>query len=84
MQPDVIFLISDGGYFANRVNGSVRPVPLGDVIKLIATLQKELPSDVRIHSIHFPDPREINDDRIGSGMRRIADRNDGKYRKIGN
>jgi len=84
MQPDVIFLISDGGYFANRENGSAGPVPLGDALKLIGSLQKELPSDARIHAIHFPDPREKNDGRIGSGMRRIADRNDGKYRKIGN
>ena len=84
MQPDVIFLMSDGGYFANRENGSAGPVPLGDALKMISSLQKELPSDVRIHAIHFPDPRERNDDRIGSGMRRIADRNDGQYRKIGN
>jgi hypothetical protein len=84
MQPDVIFLISDGGYFANEENGSAGPVPLGDALKLISSLQKELPSDVRIHAIHFPDPREKNDSRIGSGMRQIADRNDGKYRKIGN
>ena len=83
MQPDVIFLISDGGYFANRENGSAGPVPLGDVLKLIGSLQKELPSDARIHAIHFPDPRERNDGRIGSGMRRIADRNDGQYRRIG-
>ena len=83
MQPDVIFLISDGGYFANRENGGAGPVPLGDALKLIGSLQKELPSDVRIHAIHFPDPRERNDDRIGSGMRRIAERNDGQYRKIG-
>jgi hypothetical protein len=84
MQPDVIFLMSDGGYFANRENGSAGPVPLSDTLKLISSLQEELASDVRIHAIHFPDPRERNDDRIGSGMRRIADRNDGQYRKIGN
>ena len=83
MQPDVIFLISDGGYFANRENGSAGPVPLGDVLKLISSLQKELPSDARIHTIHFPDPRKRDDGRIGSGMRRIADRNDGQYRRIG-
>ena len=83
MKPDVIFLISDGGYFANRENGSAGAVPLSAALKLIGSLQKELPSDARIHAIHFPDPREINDDRIGSGMRRIADRNDGQYRKIG-
>jgi len=83
MQPDVIFLISDGGYFSKRENGSTGPVPLGDVLKLISSLQKELPSDARIHAIHFPDPRKRDDGRIGSGMRRIADRNDGQYRRIG-
>jgi len=83
MQPDVIFLISDGGYFANRQGGGQRPVPLSDALKLIRSRQDEMTSDVRIHTIHFPDPRNIQDDRIGSGMRSIATRNGGKYRKIG-
>jgi hypothetical protein len=83
MQPDVIFLISDGGYFANREGGGQRPVPLSDALKLIRSRQEEMTSDVRIHTIHFPDPREINDDRIGARMRNIATRNDGQYRKIG-
>lgn len=83
MQPDVIFLISDGGYFASELDGGQRPVPLDDVLSLIRDRQKEMPEDVRIHAIHFPDPRNINDARIGDGMRSIATRNDGKYRKIG-
>lgn len=82
MQPDVIFLISDGGYFANREDGGQRAVPLGAVTGLIRDLQKQMTDDVRIHAIHFPDPRERNDDRVGSGMRSIANRNDGQYRKI--
>lgn len=82
MQPDVIFLISDGGYFASQTDGGQRPVPLGDVLSLIRDRQKDMPEDVRLHTIHFPDPRNINDDRIGSDMRRIATRNGGKYRKI--
>jgi hypothetical protein len=84
MQPDVIFLISDGGYFANLTSGGQTPVRLGDALDLIRRRQKDLPADARIHAIHFPDPRGINDDRIGSGMRSIATRNGGKYRKIGN
>jgi hypothetical protein len=84
MQPDVIFLISDGGYFANKQSGGQRAVPLGDVNRVIRDLQKQMSSDVRIHAIHFPDPRNISDARIGSGLRSIATRNGGKYRKIGN
>lgn len=83
MQPDVIFLISDGGYFASTSDGGQRPVPLDDVLKLIRDRQKQLPSDARIHAIHFPDPRGINDARIGNDMRSIATRNGGKYRRIG-
>ena len=83
MQPDVIFLISDGGYFANTTGGGQRAIPIGDALDLIRSRQKDLPQDVRIHAIHFPDPRNINDARIGSKMRSIASRNDGKYRKIG-
>lgn len=76
MEPDVIFLISDGGYF----NQDNRPVTLSEVLDLIGDRQPEMPEEVRIHSVHFPDPRSINDERIGSGMRSIANRNDGKYR----
>ena len=83
MEPDVIFLISDGGYFANTASGGQRPIPLADALKLIRSRQKNLKQDVRIHAIHFPDPRGINDERIGGGMRSIASRNGGKYRKIG-
>jgi len=81
MQPDVIFLISDGGYFASPSN---RPVPLDDVLDLIRRRQKDLPKNARIHAIHFPDPRDIDDGRIGPRMRTIATRHGGKYRKIGN
>jgi len=82
MQPDVIFLISDGGYFASQVDGGSRVVPLSDVLALIRKRQKDLPEEARIHAIHFPDPRNINDERIGGGMRSIATRNGGKYRKV--
>lgn len=82
MHPDVIFLISDGGYFSNLVSGRQAPVNLSDALSLIRLRQKDLPSDARIHSIHFPDKRSIDDGRIGAGMRTIAIRNGGKYRKI--
>lgn len=82
MQPDVIFLISDGGYFASTTDGGQRPVPIDDVLDLIRDRQNDLPDDARIHAIHFPDPRGINDDRIGNRMRSIATRNGGKYRRI--
>ena len=58
-------------------------ISLADALKLIRSRQKSLKADVRIHAIHFPDPRNINDERIGGGMRSIASRNGGKYRKIG-
>jgi len=83
MQPDVIFLISDGGYFSDRTDGGSGPVPLGEVLDLVRQRQKDLPKDARIHAIHFPDPRGIDDERIGDRMRSIATRNGGKYRKIG-
>ncbi len=82
MQPDVIFLISDGGYFASRTDGGQRPVPIDDVLELIRDRQRDLPDDARIHAIHFPDPRGIDDERIGNRMRSIATRNGGKYRRI--
>lgn len=76
MQPEVIFLISDGGYF----DQDNRPVPLDEVLDLISEKQDLLAEEARIHAIHFPDPRGIDDGRIGRGMRSIANRNDGKYR----
>jgi hypothetical protein len=83
MQPDVIFLISDGGYFATQLNGGQRAVPVDDVLSVIRDGQRQLPDDARIHAIHFPDPRNIQDARVGDDMRRIATANGGKYRKIG-
>lgn len=76
MEPDVVFLISDGGYF----NQDNRPVELRDALSLISDRQDDLREEVRIHSIHFPDPRKIDDGRIGRGMRSISGRNSGKYR----
>jgi hypothetical protein len=92
MQPDVIFLVSNGGYFTNNdednqpgPGGFGRPVELRETLSRISDLQEQLTEDVRIHAIHFVDPRDIRDDgRIGSDMRSIATRNGGKYRKIGN
>ncbi len=80
-QPNVIFLILDGGYFGDPSN---QPVPIDEVLDLTRKRQKELTEDARIHAIHFPDLRDIPyDGRIGGDMRRIATRNGGKYRKIG-
>ena len=94
MQPDVIFLVSNGGYFTNNnkdnsardlTNNFGRPVEIGETLRYIRECQKNQQSDVRIHAIHFEDPRaylENRDSRIGSDMRRIATANRGKYRKI--
>lgn len=76
MQPDVIFLISDGGY--RHKNNS--KVALNEVLSLIRSRQKDLLEHARIHAIHFPRPKE--DGHIGSKMRSIATRNGGEYRKI--
>jgi hypothetical protein len=77
MQPDVIFIISDGGYRDKRG----LKVQLNDVLSLIRSRQKDLLEDARIHAIHFPDPDEA-EGVIGSKMRSIAVRNNGKYRKV--
>ena len=83
MQPDVIFLISDGGYLSDGAKGKGRAIPLEEAHRFIRLLQKDLPEDARIHSIHFPDPNG-SERFIGSGMRSIASRNGGEYRKIEN
>ena len=81
MQPDSIFMISDGGYYTSNGN---RAVTIDELLSHISNRQKSLKKDTRIHAIHFPDPRGIEyDGRIGGDMRRIATRNGGKYRKIG-
>ncbi|MCH2075079.1 MAG: hypothetical protein MK130_09510 [Puniceicoccaceae bacterium] len=91
MQPDAMFLVSNGGYFTNNDkrnttgggSGFGRPVEIGETLNFVRERQKEQKKDVRIHSIHFFDPRTyIQDERIGGDMRRIATANSGKYRKI--
>ncbi|MCH2036886.1 MAG: hypothetical protein MK120_08040, partial [Puniceicoccaceae bacterium] len=90
MQPDVIFLVSNGGYFTNNnndnnawgIDGIGRQVSLKEISELIKKRQKGLTGEARIHSIIFPD-KQYTDGRIGDEMRRIASRNGGKSRKIG-
>ena len=86
MQPDVIFLISDGGYFSDGVNEKFtnRAVPIDEILELIRSLQKDLLEEARIHAIHFPNSKPYTDKRIGNDIRRIASRNGGEYRKIEN
>ncbi|MEO0508410.1 MAG: hypothetical protein AAF065_00950 [Verrucomicrobiota bacterium] len=91
MQPDAIFMVSNGGYFTNNNEDNSarggsdfgRPVELDETLDYIRNRQQSQKGEVRIHAIHFPDPRNIEDGRIGDDMRRIASRNGGKYRKIG-
>ena len=80
MQPDVIFLISDGGYLSDGDTFRNRPVKTDEILDLIRSRQKDLLKDARIHAIHFPDPDK--DGVSGSKMRSIAVRNNGKYRKV--
>lgn len=90
MQPDVIFLVSNGGYFTtnNRDNTAEdsslstfgRPVGIDETLRFIRLRQRDLPTNARIHSIFFPDPRNIQDGRIGSDMRRISSSNQGQFR----
>lgn len=77
MQPDVIFMISDGAYFTSEGN---RPVTFRELSTRITQRQRDLPTNARIHFIHFPDPRNIQDGRIGSDMRRISSSNQGQFR----
>ena len=77
MQPDVIFMISDGAYFTSEGN---RPVTFRELSTRITQRQRDLPTNARIHFIHFPDPRNIQDGRIGSDMRRISTSNQGQFR----
>ena len=90
MQPDAIFLVSTGGYFTNNhkdnsgASRAQRPVNLSETLAFIKKCQASQKSEVRIHAIQFLDPRGLSGDRILDDMRRIASRNGGKYRKIGN
>jgi hypothetical protein len=80
MQPDVIFMLSDGGYFTTLIDGNQRPVTFRELDSRINERQRDLPTNARIHFIHFPDPRNIQDGRIGRDMRRITTSNQGQFR----
>lgn len=81
MDPEVIILISDGGYHETVGRGQ-RPVTLRELTSLIRNRQKDLSQEARIHTIHFPDIRNIQDGRIGPDLRRISASNDGQYRQM--
>jgi hypothetical protein len=79
MQPDVIFMLSDGAYFTSDGN---RPVSFRELNSRINERQRDLATNARIHFIHFPDPRNIQDGRIGRDMRRITNANQGQFREM--
>ncbi len=83
-QPDVIFMMSDAGYFTTLVDGGQRPVTTRELNDLVNRRQRDLAENTRIHFIHFPDPRNIQDGRIGGDMRRITTSNNGQFRAISN
>lgn len=77
MEPDVIFMVSDGGYYRSYPQDEA--VPFEDLRDLIDELQDPLPEPVRLHFIGFG-VRE--DDRvIGKGIRNIINRYGGRYRE---
>jgi len=76
LQPDVIFIISDGGFYSGS---GTDKIPYEEIEKAVADLQKTLPEEAKINFIGVGMKA---DDR--SGMRRIIARhgNGGKFREI--
>jgi len=73
-EPDMVFIISDGGFGRNYPNRLPR-IELEDLDRDIAKLQRALPEEARIHFIGF----EMNPDRE-SAMKKIVRRWKGQFR----
>lgn len=78
MQPDILFMLSDGGYYETppQTSGS-RKIPYNEIEAVIRRRQAELTREARIHVIGFG---VRDDDR--RGMNNIARRNDGRFREF--
>ena len=80
MEPDVIFLISDGGYWRSHPNNE--PVPFEDLEDTVEDAQEQLPEPTRIHFIGFGVDRSDRKGYIGSKMRKITRKYDGEFKKF--
>jgi len=75
MEPEIIFLLSDGSYQRTSANGGHENIPWDELEDRIEGRQSQLAKEARIHTIGFAvDPRDRK------GYSDIAGRNDGKFR----
>jgi len=73
MEPDVVFVISDGGFYGGSEGGG--PIPYSDIDRALMDLQKALPGKANIYFIGFGmKPDNLRD------MRRIIGRHGGAGR----
>ena len=78
MQPEVIFLLSDGSYQRTPGGrGSHENVPWSELEDRIEDRQDQLAEEARIHTIGF-----AVDEEDRKGFSRIATKNNGKYRSF--
>ena len=78
LDPEVIFILSDGSFQRNAQGKSWQKVPWNELRKTIAQLQNNAPQDVRIHYVGF---QVEDEDR--SELRRLVHKYEGTYREIG-
>ena len=74
MEPDVIFLMSDGDYWRSEPNNE--RVPYRDITSLIQRRQDQLPERARIHTIGFGVR-----DHVARDFRNLSRRNSGNHRE---
>ena len=53
MQPDVVFILSDGSFQTTTSSGGSRTIPWNELNATIQRLQSNLPKDARVHFISF-------------------------------
>lgn len=75
MEPDVIYLLSDGDYWRSSPTNERVPFPAIDA--LVRRRQAALSSDARIHFVGFGVKPEN-----ASALRRLTGRNNGRYRQF--
>lgn len=78
LEPDVIFLLSDGSFQRNLGDRKIETIPIPEIRQAIDALQKNLPTKAQIHFIGFEMKPEDKKE-----LQRVIAANGGKLREMG-
>jgi len=80
LQPEVIFMLTDGNATASQGGGGLTPIPAEDIWKVAEAGQKSMAKEARLHVIYYVNARTREEER--KMLRGLASKNSGKFREV--